>query len=324
MVRQIRYAATNAAGTGTWQSYATVSSTRDVSASQGYKYTFQQRARCERPGGTNSSWAVSDTASTVRPIGTPATPVVSSSVESRSGTLNDITTWTFAKSGGGAICPAGTTAEYRGAQRTDHSSPYSMGSWIDWGVQTSSKLSWITLDGHTYDVRGQVRCKTAHYTSGWSGLVSRDVYQEVAAPRSQANTPGSFRIKFDDSWKSYPGYPGMPYSRTITMDPPTCRPGAVPEYRWNGYMSNFSWPGVGWGWRYSPSTTLSSDTNREDPPGVFLSPSAQVYPSNTVHILRVQYRCENQRFSGSSNWKFSDWGNVYTSGELTRSSPGPK
>lgn len=289
--RQIRYAGSNTAAVGTYVAYTT-GTPRDAPANQGWRYTFQQRARCV---GTNSSsdWIASSTAAVTRGIDTLSIPNMSTS------TSGNITTWAVSA----ATCPTGTTIQYRGTQAANHVPAHSS----NWGVQTGNTLGWHTLDGHTYTVTAQVRCMTVHTTGVWSAARSTTYKRTVSPPTNEGNV--TFSISFTPNR----------LSRTITYPPPTCRSGARPVYRWNSYMSNHAWAATGAaGWRYGTASTyqnLWSPVEYDDPtPNVFISPSVYTYPTNLISIHRVQYRCENTVVTPN---EFSTWGTVRQSGNLT-------
>jgi hypothetical protein len=165
--RQIRYHSTPTSTDGTWSSYITGAS-RSISASQGYKYTFQQQARCTA-GTTSSAWVASGTANAVRPISAPSAPSIAVS------TSGDTTTYTR----NNVTCPSGTTTRYQYKYIDD--SGYNS-SWfgpttgvatVDWNTQSQ---------GYQYQLQMQAQCYTVHNTSGWSGTGTGSYIRPVAAP----------------------------------------------------------------------------------------------------------------------------------------------
>lgn len=81
---------------GTWG----VGTTNDVAASQGYKYTFQSKARCAGPDATSSEVATNQDA-VVRPIATPSLPVFTGDATMGAGYRYTMT-WS-------GSCPSGTS-----------------------------------------------------------------------------------------------------------------------------------------------------------------------------------------------------------------------
>ena len=167
--RQIRYQSTNTSTAGTWSSWTT-GTPRDVAASQGYRYTFQQQARCVGQN-ASSAWVTSGTANTVRPIAAPSTPTISAS------TSGDTTTY----SRNNISCPTGTTTRYQYKYLADYSGGYET-AWygpttgvatIDWNTQSQ---------GYQYRVQMQAQCYTVHATSGWSGTGTGSYIRPVNPP----------------------------------------------------------------------------------------------------------------------------------------------
>lgn len=74
--------------------------TRDISAAQGYNYTFQSKAHCSGPD-ADSSEIVSSTSNVTRPINAPAAPVFTGDTSMRAGYRYMLTYNTS--------CPAGTS-----------------------------------------------------------------------------------------------------------------------------------------------------------------------------------------------------------------------
>ncbi len=101
--RQIRWhERSSEAGPDNWQSYSS-QNPRNLAAKQGWKYTFEQRARCKGMN-ADSGWANSGQDTTVRPI----TAKQSSATVSVT-TVGVNTTFTMSAN---TACPTGTTATY--------------------------------------------------------------------------------------------------------------------------------------------------------------------------------------------------------------------
>ena len=180
--RQIRYSGTSTT-TESWQSYTT-GTPRTVAANQGWRYNFQQQARCV---GTNASsgWVASGTSSTVRPI-TSVPPRLASVSLSTSGSY---TTWTVSAN---TSCPTGTTAMYVYRYITSPLGKYPP-SWQpvghpeyqpypphNWNVpgSTSRTMTWNTSSTTVrYNVDFQTYCKTVHHSGPWPDIGRGDHYE---------------------------------------------------------------------------------------------------------------------------------------------------
>ncbi len=165
--RQIRYQSTNTSTAGSWSSYTT-GTPRNVAASQGYRYTFQQQARCVGQN-ANSGYATSSSANVVRAINAPSAPSVSAS------TSGSNTTY----SRNNVSCPTGTTTRYQYKYLADWN--YDSG-W--YGPTTgAASLTWGTASqGYQYRVQMQAQCYTVHATSGWSGTGTGSYIRPVSPP----------------------------------------------------------------------------------------------------------------------------------------------
>jgi len=164
--RQIRYQSTNSATAGSWSGWTT-GTPRDVAANQGYRYTFQQQARCKGQN-TNSGWVTSGSASVVRAISAPGAPSVSAS------TSGDTTTYRR----GNVSCPTGTSARYQYKYLADWG--YDSG-W--YGPTTSSSFTWGTSSqGYQYRMQVRAQCYTTHAASGWGGAGTGSYIRPVSAP----------------------------------------------------------------------------------------------------------------------------------------------
>lgn len=163
----IQYNSTNTSTDGSWSGYA-VETTRDQTANQGNKYTFQARARCVGAT-TGSAYTTSAPASVVRPIVTPSAPGWGASGRPTP------TTWSAGYNysvGYTASCPAGTSIGPEGVEMyntgytgtrypTDgsyHATPFSDYWYLAWNAGEESEY---------VNYYGQYRCVTA-YGSVWS------------------------------------------------------------------------------------------------------------------------------------------------------------
>lgn len=165
----IQYNSTNTSSDGSWSGYA-VETTRDQSANQGNKYTFQARARCVGPS-AGSVYVTSATASVIPPIVTPSAPGWGAAGRPTP------TTWSAGYNysvGYTASCPAGTSIGPEGVEMyntgytgtrypTDgsyHRTPFSDYWYLAWNAGEESEY---------VNYYGQYRCVTA-YDSVWSPI----------------------------------------------------------------------------------------------------------------------------------------------------------
>lgn len=257
--RQIRYSGTSTT-TDSYVAYTT-GTPRDVAANQGWRYTFQQQARCVGAN-TSSGWATSGTAAVVRPISTTSAPALSSSASSATGTV----TWSWSIG-----CPTGTSARYRFI-RTSSELGYNSG----WSAETTGKsYSWANAGGYNLTLQAQARCVSVHTGGAWSASATRSHIAPVATPA--APTGFSYYLRSDRYWDQW------------TWNNPTCGSGARPEFYENSYLSGAGWYWVETGkegWRYG--TGWSSPRKYMASPlyGTYNNPA---YPSNSSNI-KVQHK----------------------------------
>lgn len=168
--RQIRYNGTSTSTAGTWSSY-TSGTPRDVTANQGWKYTFEQQARCVGTN-ANSAWVSSGQSSTVRPISARMSQVTTSV-----STSGSTTTFTASLN---SICPTGTTAYYVYRNITSPGNTYPA-SWTignpnynnpphNWNTpgSTSRSMTWNTSATNTkYWIHYQSYCRSTHTSGPW-------------------------------------------------------------------------------------------------------------------------------------------------------------
>ena len=167
MAYQLRYHSTNVAADGSWSGW-TDGTTRDVTALQGNKYTFQVQARCVGSD-TSSGYDVSGTASTVRSISTPPAPGWAITTEWAAG-YNYNMSYSWSCPSGTSIGPDGVSSNSGGASKPT--------PWVDWwylGWNAGEYDSW-----HTYNA--QYTCQTA-YTSANSPVTSTQIHVSCSAGR---------------------------------------------------------------------------------------------------------------------------------------------
>lgn len=217
--RQIRYKI----NAGSYVSYTT-GSPRDIAATQGSRYTFQQQARCV---GTNASsgWAASGESYIDRPYDTPTAPSLSIS------TSGSTTTWTAS-----ASCPSGTTATY------ERQSLQEGGSWTGWeGTTTTNTSNWNTsAQGYTYSRIYRVQCVGTYTSSPWS---LQSVTQSYERPITVAQATGWTHVSLGWQHESKCMYYNGCKWRRYNWTNPTC-PAGTSYYtsRWNSYVgSKMSW-----------------------------------------------------------------------------------
>ncbi|HEY5695378.1 MAG TPA: prepilin-type N-terminal cleavage/methylation domain-containing protein [Candidatus Saccharimonadales bacterium] len=156
---QLRSSSTNTATAGTWSAWSTWSSsqlTLTVAASQGYQYSFQAQAQCYDATNTSAASPVSNVATTVYPIATPAVPRYLSPASFAN---NVNATVNYA-----GYCPTGTSV-VNGTFRTQ---AWTGGQWgpHPWGFLDS----WQNATGSTKYVSywGKYQCSTPYSTSAYS------------------------------------------------------------------------------------------------------------------------------------------------------------
>ena len=277
--REIRYQATSTTTAGSWSGWV-AGSPRNVAANQGWRYTFQQQARCAGPS-VSSTWSSSDTADVVRSISfTPTKPTVSVST---SGTTS---TWSWNAASG---CPTGTTAGYQ------------LRNQADWGLDSGWSLtfvatqnSWITsTQGYEYTSNIRALCSTVYVVGPPSSSGAASYIRPVTAPG--VATAFSHTIATDR------------LSRRFAWTAPTCGSGAQAERRYNSYVgSPLVWTATGTsGWLHGASgwseqgfyTPIATSTSSSGP-----------YPTGADVQVKVQYICVNP-----TTGRASSWGSVATS-----------
>ena len=256
--RQIRYSGTSYSDN--WQAY-TAGSPRDVAANQGWRYTFQQQARCVGTN-ANSSWATSGTDAVVRPITfTPSAPSVSTS------TNGSTTTWSWNATSG---CPTGTAATYQ--YRTLQDGGVATTSWYGpYDSYTSNTLN-TSLQGYQYTREIQTRCFTVFTDGPWSNSGSSSYLRTITTPGTLSNV----RLQSMAQNRS---------QATLTWDKPTCGAGTVPYGNTTLYMYG------GWNPAYSGYGTHSTYVITAQPPPL---------PNNFTVGVRGRYKCVNINTSRES------------------------
>lgn len=259
--RQIRYHSTPTSTNGSWSSY-TSGATRAVGALQGHKYTFQQQARCTA-GSSNSAWVTSGEATTVRPINTPSTPIVTVS------TSGNTTTWSW----NATSCPSGTTARYQYQSTADWgytsawNGPYSSYTTNSWNT---------TSQGYEYTRSVQTHCYTVHDTSSWSNSGIRSYLRPIATPAAPTNFSHSMAADRRTS--------------LFTWTAPTCGPGTVGEseswFYWDGSLHDHFARGY---WAAAMAPSYSSH------------PGGVAQPGHSLRA-ESRYICVNQTTGRTGSW----------------------
>lgn len=147
---QMRYHSTNVAADGSWSGW-TSGTTRDVTALQGNKYTFQVQARCDGSN-ASSSYNTSGTANIVRSIDTPSAPGWATTTEWAAG-YNYRMSYSWS-------CPSGTNIGSSGVSSNSGGASQAT-PWIDWwyvGWNNGQYDSW-----HTYNA--VYTCQTAYWAT---------------------------------------------------------------------------------------------------------------------------------------------------------------
>jgi prepilin-type N-terminal cleavage/methylation domain-containing protein len=262
--RQLRYQSSSTATAGAYDAYVTASS-RTIAANQGWKYVFQQQARCKTASGAASAWVASSTASAIRPIAAPAAPTVSVSTSG--------TTTTFTASA--PTCPTGTTRRYQYKYVADWN--YDSG----WYTPTTATVfTWNTQNqGYQYTTQLQAHCYTVHNTSPWSATGSGSYIRPVDAP-------GPI------SWSIARGASNIVYLYGAS----TCGPGVslyahadihTWDINWAGTSSRGWWASVNGGnwlraWNYWGNPVMVGSQN-----------NAGAYASGTRWNMAMERQCKN-------------------------------
>lgn len=152
---QIQYSSTATSTPGTWSSWSSwgTALTLSVPALQGYQYSFQAQAQCQGSGGTSVTSSLSNIATTVMPISTPAVPVYlsPSSFKSQVSAIVNYST----------SCPSGTNV-YNGNFTTiawtgGHWGPHPFGYNDSW-QNTATTTKYVQYNG-------RYQCQTTYTTS---------------------------------------------------------------------------------------------------------------------------------------------------------------
>lgn len=261
--RQIRYQQTSPSSTGQWSEWIATTQYHDLAADQGYRYTFQQQAKCVGLH-ADSPYTESVAAAVIRPIDPPATPAGSVS------TSGNTTTYTR----GDVSCTAGTTVRYGYRYLADWG--YDTG-WL--GPSMLSSISWTTQSqGYNYRIQWRAQCYTPYTESAWSGTRELSYVRPIDGPGGVSGWSLSI--------------PSNRRSWTITWNHPTCGPGTTPTFRYNMLVgSPMYWEANGrTGWFWNPwhgepayyTTSLTSN---------FVGSGAM--PGGAELRVKVQYRCQN-------------------------------
>ncbi len=272
--RQMRYRSTSTSSTGTWSAWVSTLQI-DTPSSEGYMYSFEQRARCKQSV-TYSAWASSGIQSVTRQITTIPAITVSASTSG--------TTTTFTHST--PTCPAGTIARYQYRYLAD------WGYTSTWyGPSTAASWSWGTSSqGYQYQIEAQAHCYTYRSTGAWGSTAGASYIRPVDPPSSTA-TNWTFSVAGDR--KSYR------YDWTM----PTCGPGALPESHYNSYIGGSGqliWTATGTnGWLYGAGNW---GTQNYWSAGYSVTMTTGTVASGVPVNHRVQYICMNQTTGRNSGW----------------------
>ena len=201
---------TNDGAWTTWTGWGT-GNTTSAAANQGSKYEFRAKARCQINAAVSADSPVSNEVSYIRPINTPAAPTLSvqPAADMNSGT------WSWPA----AVCPAGTTAQYKTAYYRDDAT-----GWRAFGsTQASTSVPYTTnYEGYNYLAKAQTQCFSNFASSAWS---------------ADSNTPGFVNPvtapanAYNFVWSTYNGSPLFDWSE------PTCGLGTILERRYWTYSS---------------------------------------------------------------------------------------
>lgn len=143
----------SALGTWTaWSAWSTTQTTYSVGTAQGYDYDFESQALCQGPN-INAASPVSNIASVVMPIATPAAPTMTSPPVFYS----TVSAWVDYAS----YCPGGTWM----VNGTFHSHDWLGGNWGPYAFHFWD--AWQNVDGHDEPVQywGSYQCQTSYTTS---------------------------------------------------------------------------------------------------------------------------------------------------------------
>lgn len=199
--RQIRVSSSPSTSSGSWQAWESTGQLI-VPASQGWKYSFEHRARCQ--GSTGSSdWVSGPNASAIRPINKPATPVVTIAPDTS-------TVWSW----NATSCPTGTTAYYE----TEHVRDNNNGTdSFPWGPGTvTTRTVGTSMQGAKYTFNTRTQCKSAHATSDWSAYGSKSTVRPISTPANltiTATGTSSSRVTFKRSTGACPSGTSPVYQR---------------------------------------------------------------------------------------------------------------
>lgn len=196
--------------TGSWSSWV-ATSTNDVAATEGYRYTFQARARCVSGGNSSAYNTNSSTANVVRPVSTPSNLTVTATMSGNN-----------ARGTAGGSCATGTTIERQIRYQQTYTS--TAGSWSGWTSGTTRDVA--ANQGWRYTFQQQSRCNGQYASSSWAASSSAHVVRPIAAPATTQTTANLANKRW--TWSN-----------------PTCPTGTTPESRYRFYTHNTagSWLG---------------------------------------------------------------------------------
>lgn len=167
--------------TGSWASWSATSTDRTVAAKQGWRYSFQQRARCvNSTTGVASSWTEGSAEAVVRPIAQLAAPSVT--IDGSESSV--VAAWS------GTTCPDETVKYYQWSRKRNDQAQT---GW--WGPVTDTSSSWADpWRGYDFTYYVQQRCQSVYATGNWSVSGSAAYARpsvSVSASISGSNAVGS-------------------------------------------------------------------------------------------------------------------------------------
>ena len=279
--RQLRYNGSNTAASGVWSGW-TNGTSRDVPADQGYRYTFQQQARCVGAR-ANSEYAMGGTGSVIRPLVAPGAPSVSPS------TNGQITT--YARSN--LTCASGAYIRYQYRFLADWG--YDSG-WN--GPTTSATVTWNTNNqGYNYRVQWRGECYNTLTASGYGAANEGSYIRPVDAPG--AYTYSHWRDNTHLIWMrvTAPCGPGAGLYGAIDMH--TWDFPWLPGYHYGWRRNSLGWMGNGFRWWGSAATA-----------GAQTQVSGGI-PGNSRWNVGAQLRCQNYTTGRASGYVWRESG-IYT------------
>jgi prepilin-type N-terminal cleavage/methylation domain-containing protein len=215
----IQYAFRSRTNDGTWSSYSAwdVVLTTSLPTAQGVKYGFQAKSQCINNGLTSPDSAVSNEATYIRPISTPAVTSLSNS------TSGNTTTWAWPA----VSCAAGTTAYYEVNSGNDYDTSGAQNWSFGYGADQTT-LTWprdTSPQGYNYLSVMRARCANANATSNWS---SESNYSYYLRPVSAPGLASAWNYAVINSRATYRWW----------WTEPGCGVGTSRSWQWDGYVGD--------------------------------------------------------------------------------------